>query len=70
MKLRALYLAGVLIAAAIPLSVSAAPVAGDQGSNGQQATSATPTCPPGYYWEPEGYARHGKFRPAHCAPRY
>jgi hypothetical protein len=73
MKFPALYLAGALIAAAIPLSASAAPVAADQGSavSGRQATSATtPTCPPGYYWEPDGYARHGKFRLAHCAPRY
>jgi hypothetical protein len=71
MKLPALYVAGALIAAAIPLSASVAPVAADQGSasSGRQATSATPTCPPGYYWEPDGYAPHGKYRPAHCAPR-
>jgi hypothetical protein len=25
-------------------------------------------CPPGYYWEPAGYASHAKWRPAHCAP--
>jgi hypothetical protein len=24
-------------------------------------------CAPGYYWEPDAYAPHGKFRPAHCA---
>jgi hypothetical protein len=72
MKFRALYLAGSLIAAAIPLLASIAPAAADQGSaiSGRQAASATPACPPGYYWEPDGYARHGKYRPAHCAPRY
>jgi len=71
MKLRALYLTGAFIAAAIPLSVSATPGAADHQAAiaGRQATSATPTCPPGYYWEPDGYAPHGKFRPAHCAPR-
>jgi hypothetical protein len=71
MRLRALYLTGALIAAAIPLSVSATPGAVDHQAaiSGRQATSATATCPPGYYWEPDGYAAHGKFRPAHCALR-
>jgi hypothetical protein len=27
----------------------------------------SPQCPPGYYWEEAGYARHSKWRPAHCA---
>lgn len=71
MRLRALYLVGAVIATAVPLSaeaVSAPPdhqtVAGDR-----QAASTTYTCPPGFYWEPDAYAPHGKFRPAHCAPR-
>jgi hypothetical protein len=72
MKLSALSLAGALFAAAIPLSASTAPVAADQGSanGGQQATSAAPACPAGYYWEPAGYVHHGKFREAHCARRW
>lgn len=32
-------------------------------------TSAAYACPPGYYWEPDSYAAHGKFRVAHCARR-
>jgi hypothetical protein len=66
MKLHALCLAGALIAAAIPLSAGAVPVAAHH-----EAGASTPyTCPPGYYWEPDAYAPHGKFRPAHCAPRW
>jgi len=40
-------------------------------SDGQAAvgaprgTSARYACPPGYYWVPAGYAKHGKFRLAH-----
>jgi hypothetical protein len=26
-------------------------------------------CPPGTYWEEAGYARHAKWRPAHCATK-
>ena len=71
MKLRVLYLTGALIATALPLSAQAIPVQPDHQatSSAQQATSAPDTCPPGYYWEPDGYAQHGKFRPAHCAVR-
>ncbi|HWB48778.1 MAG TPA: hypothetical protein VG651_06685 [Stellaceae bacterium] len=32
------------------------------------ATQGATQCPPGYYWEEAGYARHAKWRPAHCAP--
>jgi len=72
MRLHALYLVGVTIAAAIPLSAGAAPVgAGYQtAATARQATLAAYTCPPGYYWEPAAYAPHGKFRPAHCALRW
>lgn len=68
MKLHALCLASALIAAAIPLSAGAVPVAA--GASARQAASTTYTCPTGYYWEPDAYAPHGKFRPAHCAPRW
>ena len=72
MKLHVLYLTGALIATALPLSARAAPVQPDHQAttSAQQATSAPYTCPPGYYWEPDGYAPHGKFRPAHCAVRW
>jgi hypothetical protein len=26
-------------------------------------------CGKGQYWVPAGYAKHGKYRAAHCAPR-
>ena len=72
MKLRVLYLTGALIATALPLSASAIPVQPGHHAtaNAQQATSAPYTCPPGYYWDPDGYAPHGRFRPAHCAVRW
>ena len=71
MRLHALSLTGALIAAAIPLSAGAVPVAAnyEAGTGARQVASATYACPPGYYWEPNAYAPHGKFRPAHCAPR-
>lgn len=69
MRLHALYLTGALIATALPLSARAVPVH-PATTGAQQATSAPYTCPPGYYWEPDGYAPHGKFRPAHCAVRW
>jgi hypothetical protein len=70
MRLHALYLTGALIATAIPLSAGAAPLAADHDTGTRQAASAAYTCPPGYYWEPDAYAPHGKFRPAHCARRW
>jgi hypothetical protein len=72
MRLDALCLTGVLLAAATPLSAGAIPVAADHetGASARQAASARYPCPPGYYWEPDAYAPHGKFRPAHCALRW
>ena len=72
MKLHVLYVTGALIATALPLSARAIPVQPDHQatSSAQQATSAPDTCPPGHYWEPDGYAQHGKYRPAHCAVRW
>ena len=72
MSLRFLYLAGALIAAAAPLSAGAVAAAANHegATQARQAASARNTCPPGYYWEPDAYAPHGKFRPAHCAPRW
>jgi hypothetical protein len=72
MRLHALCLTGALTVAAIPLSAGAVPVAADHeaGTSARQAASTGYTCPPDYYWEPDAYAPHGKFRPAHCAPRW
>jgi hypothetical protein len=72
MKLRALCLTGAPIAVAIPVSAGAVPVAADHeaGASARQAAALTYTCPRDYYWEPDAYAPHGKFRLAHCAPRW
>jgi len=71
MRLNALRLIGALMVFAIPLSAGAAPLGADRQATGaKQATPAAYACPAGYYWEPDAYARHGKFRPAHCAPRW
>ena len=72
MKSHVLYLTGALIATALPVSARATPAQPDHQAttSAQQATSASYTCPPGYYWEPDGYAKHGKFRLAHCAVRW
>ena len=71
MRLRALYLAGAVVVTAIPLSAEALSVQPDHQTvpRDLQTASAIYTCPHGFYWEPDAYAPHGKFRPAHCAPR-
>jgi hypothetical protein len=80
MRLNALCLIGSLAALAIPLPAGAVPAqsAGTVSAQwGRQAAVTAPqgklaayVCPPGYYWEPDAYARHGKFRPAHCGRRW
>lgn len=72
MRLCFLCLTGALIVAAIPLSARAVLAGADYEArtNARQTASATYACPPGYYWEPDAYAPHGKFRPAHCAVRW
>jgi hypothetical protein len=70
MRLKALCLIGVLTVTAVPLSAGAETAAADQQTapNARQATPATDECGAGWYWEQAGYAKHGKWRPAHCAP--
>jgi hypothetical protein len=31
--------------------------------------AASPSCPKGQRWIPAGYAKHGKYRAGHCAPK-
>ena len=59
MRLHRFFLAGALVAAAIPLSAGAAlfPADRETGTSAWQAASATYTCSPGYYWEPEPMLR-------------
>jgi hypothetical protein len=72
MSLHPLYLVGALFTTAVPLITGAAFAASgvQPGDRARQAESVTYACPSGYYWEPDAYAPHGKFRPAHCAPRW
>jgi hypothetical protein len=80
MRLNALCLIGSLAALAIPLPVGAVPArstgtlsaqwGGQAAVTAPQGKPAAYVCPPGYYWEPDAYARHAKFRPAHCARRW
>ena len=72
MRLHALCLIGALTVLGTPLPAGAVPVQADRlaAAGAQQTTPAAYTCPPGYYWEPEGYLTHGKFRPARCARRW
>lgn len=63
-------LAGVFVLAAIPPSgarVLAAPYQAEVGS-GPNVTRTADACGPGKLWVAAGYARPGKWRPAHCAP--
>jgi hypothetical protein len=71
MRLHALCFIGAVTVLGVPLSAGAVPVQPDRqlAASAQQIAPIAYTCPPGYYWEPDSYAPHGKFRPAHCAPR-
>jgi len=72
MRLNALCLIGALAILAVPPSAGASPAQTDRQA-ADSATLAAPgtyACPAGYYWEPGAYAPRGKFRPAHCAPRW
>ena len=77
MRLNGLYLTGALTVLAVPLSAGAqpaqpmAPAQPDrQATTGfQEVAPADDPCASGWYWEGAGYAKHGKWRPAHCAPR-
>jgi hypothetical protein len=66
-----LALVGAVAIAASPMA-GAAPLA-TGGSVPAPALKAVPAashgCPKGQRWVPAGYAKHGKYRAAHCAPR-
>lgn len=66
MRMPSLYLAGALIAAAIPLSAGATAAAEPYQSAtsvGQYASAPNP-CPAGSVWEPAGYMGNGHWRPS------
>jgi hypothetical protein len=39
------------------------------GSPSRSVPIATHKCAKGQYWVPSGYAKHGKYRAGHCAPK-
>ena len=49
-------------APSVPSSVVAGPLS-------RSVPVAHHKCGKGQYWVPAGYAKHGKYRAAHCAPR-
>jgi hypothetical protein len=66
------------LAITLPLgAVPAQPAGAASAQWGRQSAITAPrgksaayVCPNGYYWVPAGYAKHGKFRPAHCSRRW
>jgi hypothetical protein len=70
MRLNALYFMGLLAVLAAPLAAGAEPAQPNspEATGFQDVTQEDP-CGPGWHWEEAGYAKHGKWRPAHCAPR-
>jgi hypothetical protein len=76
MRLDVLYLTGALSVLAVPLSAVAQPARPMQPAQSdrqvpigfQEAAPAEDTCGPGWRWQEAGYAKRGKWRPAHCAP--
>ena len=70
MRFHAIYWVGALIATALPFSAEAVPTVANHEAAISDRDLNVHTCPSGYYWEKARYARHGKFRYAHCEPGY
>jgi len=49
-------------APSLPSSATAGPAS-------RAVPAASPKCGKGQYWVPSGYAKHGKYRAGHCAPK-
>ena len=63
---------GMLCLAAGAQSTNGAPLArnGSVSAAPSKVTlAANPSCPKGQRWVPAGYAKHGKYRAGHCAPK-
>jgi hypothetical protein len=73
MRILMLALLGAIGVAAASPTAGAAPLAAHAGNLLAPALQATPAashgCPKGHRWVPAGYAKHGKYRPGHCAPK-
>jgi hypothetical protein len=72
MRTLILAFAGMLCLAASSQSIYGTPLPPSGGlppSASKAIPAAHPSCPKGQRWIPAGYAKHGKYRPGHCAPR-
>jgi hypothetical protein len=58
------------LAACLQASAATVTLRGDAaiGSPSQNVFVASHKCGQGQRWVPAGYAKHGKYRPGHCAP--
>jgi hypothetical protein len=59
---------GVTVGLQTPAAALSLPGSAVIGSVSQSVPVAKPKCGTGQHWVPAGYARHGKYRVAHCAP--
>jgi hypothetical protein len=65
-------LVATLALAAALQDAGASPSLGNSDSAGHVSQSLVLVkhhCGKGQYWVPSGYAKHGKYRAAHCAPK-
>jgi hypothetical protein len=72
MRIPILAFAGMLCLAAGSQSTNGTPLppSGSLLASASKAIPAAhPSCPKGQRWVPAGYAKHGKYRVGHCAPR-
>jgi hypothetical protein len=69
MRINTLGLIGIAIAIAPLLSTMAvsAPMERPAAARASQVIAVTYSCTTGQRWIAAGYARHGKWRPGHCA---
>lgn len=69
------YLGGFIVAVGLAAGLQTAfgaPLAPSSvvaGPLSRSVPAAHHKCGKGQYWVPAGYAKHGKYRAAHCAPR-
>lgn len=72
MRIAVLGLVSALgLAVSCPVS-DAAPLGAGSGilaPISKSVPAAAPNCGKGQRWVPAGYAKHGKYRPGHCAPK-
>ena len=69
------FLGGFIVAVGLAAGLQTAPGAPllpsgvTAGPLSRSVPAATHRCGKGQYWVASGYAKHGKYRAGHCAPR-